>query len=324
MARILAEEFSAAGHDITVVTQSNGAGKEEFSFVVVRRPTALHWAGILRRNEVVLHMNISLKAVLPNLLCRRPIVVSHQGWYQPRTVKRVRDRLKDKVTRKVTNVAASAAIARHLITASIVIPNTYDDSVFRIVNHGIRHGAAFVGRLVSDKGAALLLQAIGHLHRDGLKIPLSIVGDGPERARLEDLARSLGIEKSVRFLGSYSPREIAAVLNETEVLVVPSIWEEPFGIVALEGIACGCVVVASRGGGLSEAVGRCGLTVPNGDVLALANALRQALSDRVLRESLRNSASAHLTTFSRRSVANRYLSVLESAAAAGPHSGPLS
>lgn len=322
MARILAEEFSAAGHDITVVTQSNGAGKEEFPFIVVRRPTAVQWAGILRRNDVALHMNVSLKAVLPNLLCRRPIVVSHQGWYQPHNVKRVRDRLKDEVTRKVTNVAASTAIAQHLIAGSVVIPNTYDDSVFRIVNDGIRYGAAFVGRLVSDKGAALLLEAIAHLHHDGLKIPLSIIGEGPERARLEDMTRSLSVEKSVRFLGSCSPRQIAAALNEAEVLVIPSIWEEPFGIVALEGIACGCVVVASRGGGLSEAVGRCGLTVPNGDALALANALRQVLSDRVLRESLRNGADAHLTTFSRRSVAKRYLSVLESAAAGGPHPAP--
>jgi glycosyltransferase involved in cell wall biosynthesis len=59
-------------------------------------------------------------------------------------------------------------------------------------------------------------------------------------------------------------------MNRHRILVVPSIWEEPFGIVALEGIASGCLAIGSEGGGLADAIGACGMTFPNGDSTALA------------------------------------------------------
>lgn len=102
-------------------------------------------------------------------------------------------------------------------------------------------------------------------------------------------------------------------LNEIDCLVVPSVWSEPFGIVALEGIACGCLVIGSQGGGLKDAIGPCGLTYPNGDVAALAAAMRRVLDEPSLGTELRAKAPAHLARHSPQAVVDAYLQVMQRA-----------
>ena len=100
-------------------------------------------------------------------------------------------------------------------------------------------------------------------------------------------------------------------------MAIPSRWAEPFGIVALEGIACGCAVVGTALGGLPEAIGPCGVTVPNADTSAMARALRSLLEDNRLLAGYRACAPVHLARHSRSEVARSYLRVLESAARLG-------
>jgi glycogen(starch) synthase len=93
--------------------------------------------------------------------------------------------------------------------------------------------------------------------------------------------------------------------------LVPSVWHEPFGIVALEGIACGCAVVGTAGGGLPDAIGPCGVTVPNGDAAALAEAIAALLDDPDRIAAYRAAAPAHLARHRPRRVAEEYLRVME-------------
>ena len=88
---------------------------------------------------------------------------------------------------------------------------------------------------------------------------------------------------------------------------MPSRWAEPFGIVALEGIACGCVVVGSEKGGLKEAIGPCGLTFENGNVRALADQLKRSLNDP---NSQMQQAAEHLAKFQADAAATAYLRVM--------------
>jgi glycosyltransferase involved in cell wall biosynthesis len=148
------------------------------------------------------------------------------------------------------------------------------------------------------------------LHEAGVHARLTIAGDGPERARLERQIAALNIQESVELTGNQSSRQLAEVLNRHRILVVPSRWPEPFGIVALEAIACGCIVVGSREGGLAEAIGPCGLTFPNGDERALANVLAELLKDQTKCDALRRGAAAHLARFTRRHVAALYLEAM--------------
>ncbi len=96
-------------------------------------------------------------------------------------------------------------------------------------------------------------------------------------------------------------------------MVVPSRLAEPFGVVALEGIACGCVLIGSTGGGLCDAIGPCGLIFENNSVTGLATAIRRLLEDEVLCQSLRAHAPAQLEKHSPRRVAEAYLRVFEKA-----------
>jgi len=99
-------------------------------------------------------------------------------------------------------------------------------------------------------------------------------------------------------------------LNEARILVVPSLWNEPFGIVALEGIACGLAVVGSAGGGLPEAIGPCGLTFPNGDAAALAARLAELLRRPGRIGELLAAAPAHLARHNPTAAARAYLAVM--------------
>src|SRR5262249_45232558 len=160
-----------------------------------------------------------------------------------------------------SNVFASSAIAKEVNAKGEIIHNPYDEIVFQSTEVTLRDTElAFVGRLISDKGADCVLKALASLKKKGMTPKLSIIGNGPESARLEELCSELGLLDQVRFLGAKSQAEVGALLRRHRVLVVPSLWAEPFGVVALEGLACGCIVIGSDRGGLPEAIGSWGLT----------------------------------------------------------------
>ena len=139
--------------------------------------------------------------------------------------------------------------------------------------------------LVWRKGLDLLLDAMANLAPDAGAPQLWIAGSGPDRGALERQARSLGLEGRVRFLGWRD--DTADLLAACEVLVLPS-RREGLGVAALEAMAAGRPVVATRVGGLDDAVvpGRTGILVPPDDTAALADALRQLLVDPELRARL--------------------------------------
>ena len=134
----------------------------------------------------------------------------------------------------------------------------------------------FCGRLDLEKGVDLLLRAFVRLRTEIPSARLRIVGQGPERENLERAARTLGIEKSVTFLGWLSPPQVDNQLREAWASVVPSLWAEPLGLVAVEAIIRGVPVIASASGGLGEIVetGVTGLLFPNNNEAALTECLR--------------------------------------------------
>lgn len=133
-----------------------------------------------------------------------------------------------------------------------------------------------VGRLVEKKGTRLLLYAL----RAVPKGELVIIGDGPERRSLEDLARRLGVADRVRFLGRQPPEAVRDWMRRAWLLAVPSVTArdgdaEGLPTVICEAAATGLPVVASIHSGVPEAVvgDRTGLLVLEGDVDGLANAI---------------------------------------------------
>jgi glycosyltransferase involved in cell wall biosynthesis len=211
------------------------------------------------------------------------------------------------------SISISRAVADSMPTKSVVIPNPYDTSLFYVREAIGRTGdlVAF-GRLVSDKGFDYLVEALAMLAQDGLRPKLTIIGDGPEKEALQGQAKELGVAEQITFLGALTGPALAEELNRHRIAVVPSRWKEPFGLVALEAIACGCVAVGSREGGLSDAIGPCGVTFPNGDVPELARALSELLKNPGLLLKYREHAQEHLRRHQPSTVAGLYLKVFES------------
>ena len=126
----------------------------------------------------------------------------------------------------------------------------------------------YVGQLIRGKGVHLLLEAMAKM-----KSPrtLDIVGTGNMEGVLKTLATQLGLSERVRFNG-FQPDSLAW-MRRAACVVVPSFWQEPYGLVAAEAVALGRPVVAFAIGGLPEACHGKATLVPPGDVMALAKAL---------------------------------------------------
>lgn len=314
---LLAREFAARGHQVVIVTRTEADVKEEeiAPFAVHRRPSPGKLLELVRWCDVFFHNNSSVFAAWPLLMVRRPWIIAHQCWLPRRgEIDGYRGALKRVLLPLAHNIAISNAVARDLSVPSIVIENPYDDQLFRAVNSVERErGLIFVGRLVRDKGVHILLRALAALAADLKQPACTIVGDGPCRKELESQARELGVAGQVTFIGSRQGPELVELLNQHRIMVVPSTWEEPFGIVALEGMACGCLVIASESGGLVDAVGALGLTFPKGDFLALADVLAHSLNAPNGFDSQRAKREEHLRRHSSGFVAEKYLEVFEGA-----------
>jgi glycosyltransferase involved in cell wall biosynthesis len=147
---------------------------------------------------------------------------------------------------------------------------------------------AFAGRLVREKGADVLLHAFAKVVVQLPESRLLLVGYGPEYVRLKELISQLGLSTDVSLLGQLPPPEMERCFASAWVQVVPSRWEEPFGLAAVDAMMRGTAVIASHSGGLSEIVrqGETGLLVAPGDVDALATALLTLLQNREWAEQL--------------------------------------
>ncbi len=133
-----------------------------------------------------------------------------------------------------------------------------------------------ISRLVPHKGHRVLLDAVSHLKSKGRNLTVLLAGDGSERSALEGEVKKLGLDGTVRFLGT--PEYVGGILALTDLFVLPS-FKESFGIVLVEAALLGKPSVATRTGGVEEAVlhGKTGLLVEPGDAHALAEAIQTFL-----------------------------------------------
>jgi glycogen(starch) synthase len=312
---VLANEFSLAGHEVRVVTTTRESSNEVFPFEVIRRPSILQLSKLVRWSEVFVHNNISLRTCWPLLLVRRPWVIAHHTWIaRTDSSLGLRDRLKHWLTRFGVNIAVSRSIARQLTVPSVIIGNPYRDDLFQRDRFATRHtDLIFVGRLVRDKGVDILLYALSLLRDRNVRPKLTIVGQGPELPELQRAAEKLCLTSQVAFLGARTGKALVKLLNCHRVLVVPSRWQEPFGLVVLEGMACGCRAIVANSGGLPEAAGPQAVVFHHERTAALAAAIEHTLKEDFDWEHYWQLTEEHLRQYEAKEVANRYLEVIRNA-----------
>lgn len=165
-----------------------------------------------------------------------------------------------------------------------IIPNGVDVRKFRpdLAKEREDFTVLYVGRLINQKGVDTLIRAMKDVNGE-----LWIIGRGPKRKKLENLAKKLGIGEKVKFLGFVPDDVLPEYMCKCHVLVLPSRWE-PFGMVLLEAMACGRPVIGSRVGGIPEIIkdGENGFLFEPLDHRELAMKLELLREDEGLRKKL--------------------------------------
>jgi len=279
---LLAREWARRGAEVTVATPQRGAAEaaadEPYDVLDASKRGAAVSAA--RASDVVAHNHLNPRLAGQIFAAMRPQAALVHTWLRASGRVDWRGRTRVAASRLTRRAAVSEAVAGHLPRPVEVLPNPYDTASFcRDGPVEVSGDLVFAGRLVPDKGADLLIEALARLRSEGFAPSVAVVGEGPERSALEALAQDRGVENEVRFLGSLSSERLAGVFRGHRAVVVPSRWREPFGMVALEGIACGCVPVVTDRGGLPEAAGACGLVCPRPEPTALAETLGRFLRD---------------------------------------------
>ncbi|MFW5761616.1 MAG: glycosyltransferase family 4 protein [Cyclobacteriaceae bacterium] len=312
VAQILADQFLMLGHKVIVVTETELRRAGELNYKVYRKINFIKKYQLLKECDVVLMHGLSLNDIPLKLISRKPFFVVHHTWYQRNLngKKSLQDVLKLLLTHLVQNISVSQVVAKHIYDKKnhVVIHNPYEDHIFFNQHERREKDLVFVGRLVSDKGCDLLLDVLLILKDQDLYPKLSIIGEGPEKPNLIEMVQKYGLQHQVSFLGIRQGKELSGLLNQHKIMVVPSRWAEPFGIVALEGLASGCQLIVPDHGGLQEAIGQEGLIFANNQAASLAEAIRNALLEK---KPKNDDLRQHLQSFEARQVAGRYLDLFE-------------
>lgn len=268
-------------------------------------PLAIAW--LLRKHVILEHH--AYQAACPNgLLLREPMKEVCLGYFERReygkclkctaseygwagSVRKVFGTFPRRwlARRAAQNVCVSEHVERRLglprsrvIYHGIAPLSTGAESAKRQSSSPIVFG--YIGRLVAEKNLVTLVEAARMLAKEGIDFRLSLIGDGPERNRLEAAAASAGLAERTKFTGFLRGDALAAAAAEVSVVVMPSIWEETFGLSALEHMQRGRAVIAADIGGLAEVVDGGGLRFTPGNAESLCSQMRRFIEDPALIE----------------------------------------
>jgi glycogen(starch) synthase len=263
----------------------------------------------------------------------------HQGWVQKHPQSHIHAAERSMVRRADGVITCSRFMQSHVAAVFgvparrvTVIPNGIDPRDLEPVVDDLpalraryarpdQRLVLLVGRLVYEKGFHLALDALAQVVKRPGNVRFVVAGTGTAETELKRQARRLGLTSYGSFLGWVGDDMLHSLYRVAEVVIVPSIYE-PFGLVALEAMASGCLCVVADTGGLREVVpadGTVGVRFPSRDSAALGEVLERVLTDDQTRTQVIAEAREHVLQFDWGEVARRTRGVY--AALAGARTG---
>jgi len=348
----LANNIVQLGHECMVVTEALLNGKKELStkYSIFRAPNMKKRLELARRSSLIHSNGASVKMYPYALIAGKPFIWTHNGYQvscidglgwvdgesAPLTpISSVFFHFKRKgfffiliqvmklfyrryVAYKADlNIACSNWVAkRQPLRNQIIAYTPYPLGSFVESQEliSVLYDFIYIGRLVSEKGVDDLLRAFSILiseqsHKDK---KLIIIGDGDKETDLKNLALDLNLGKNLIFVGTKRGSELTALINQSRIAVVPSIWEEPYGGVTLELLAAGKNLIVSERGGHAECAGKAALKFPNGDYISLYKCMKKLLDDDELARRQLENAKQQIVKFDERKLTNKYIEIYQS------------
>jgi glycogen(starch) synthase len=253
----------------------------------------------------------------------------HQGWVQKHPQSQIHGAERDMVRSADHVITCSRYMRSHVagvfgVPTSRITPiqNGIDPGDLEPIVHDLgelrgryadpdQRLVLLVGRLVYEKGFHLALDALAPVIKKLGNVRFVVAGTGTAEAELRRQARRLGLHRRGVFLGWVGDDMLHSLYRVADMCIVPSIYE-PFGLVALEAMASGCLCVVADTGGLREVVpgdGTVGLRFPSRDSAALGVIVERVLTDDAERAQLVGEARAHVLRFDWGEVARQTLAV---------------
>ena len=313
-------EESASGVRIRRIPLPSRTANGWARYAVASIPETLRWG----RSADLIHAQ-SFASILPAGVAARygvrPWVASlHTSHFLIRARRRAWTPLLSRLVRWPDHVFAASeeirTVAENLGRGRRVeaLTNGVDTARFRPSGARIRSETPTLvvpRRLVTKNGVEYLVRALPEIRRRLSGVRVRLIGDGPERGRLERLAKALQVDESIEFMGTRPHEEMPGLLSSGDVAVFPSLMEAT-SVAALEAMACELPVVASAVGGLAEIVSAdVGALVPPEDPGALARAIVDLLRDERLAEKGRLARERVTARWSNDRLVERHLEVYE-------------
>jgi glycosyltransferase involved in cell wall biosynthesis len=345
-----AVHFTNLGHSVVLVTPVAAKEPDEAIYTIVRQPPKIIFFRLVQNADIVFSNGANLYSAIYSILAKKPVVMRHtgyqvstidgEGWHkgelaplQPTAsiIHHVKYNTPKNVIRGALKLLLLRLYATKFVTANVAIsdwmkyrlplpnqirihnpfPITRFLSSINITGE-YDYDFFFLGRLVSEKGVDVLLEAFNLLQdRSSNKYKLCIIGKGPEKEKLENIVLKIGQFENVFFSGMLTGESLTDMVRTCRIAVLPSVWEEPFGGVASELLAAKKNIIVSQNGALSEIIGEAGLTFPNGDVKALANAMFELINNEVKQALHIQSGAKQIENFDEKMIINKYINLFE-------------
>ena len=294
-------------HRVPILMQSN---LRHMSFIM----SAIGVATRLAKNADIIHANLAFSAGFIGAKVKRatgkPLIVTVQGGdlgdYKENTGK-FGGIVKPLIRYAMENADIVHAISDH--TASLArklgakriytVGLGVDTNVFKLIKtNRDSHLLISVSRLTPKNGIVYLLKAMVTLTKKFPKLKLLIVGNGKQKGEFESFIIKNNLERKVRFVGQIEHDKLTPYLNKAMIFVRPSL-DEGLGIAFLESMACGTPVVGTTVGGIPEIVEdrKTGLLVPPANVLAVASAISELMTNKRLYRSIANNGLKRAKSF---------------------------
>jgi glycogen synthase len=301
------------GHEIRITTKTKNLSVDKYKFPVARTTSFLRICKQILWSEAVIMIEPSVFYATAVWLMRKPRMGLIQTWFlaHPGDLNLLR-RLQKIFTHAFSRYSApSKVVADNWGSNYEIIPNGYDPEIFFNRQINKEYDFVFLGRFNLEKGPDLFVSALEFLHLKKIRFKALLIGDGETMALCKKIASgSDGLSEMITFKGEIRNRsEIAHLMNQCKVLVIPNRWDEPFGMVALEGLACGCRPVITRSGALEEVCGGYAVTVDKDNSKLLADAMSNEMK---LAPYDSNTVEKYLEKFHWKSLVKRYLNLMSS------------